>query len=190
MGNAVVFAKAFKECGIGGKFSKFQIAQAHEWFELINVDNTEDSRFCFKTYDRLEHRQYRAVYGGEAFALHKNDPQWSSHLTMAQKVIAKIVSRDRNHGETRYYIDDNHQSVFLVNRMFVIEVTPIVRMEPNIGTDAVLDFLGMYMTHEITEDCSIQVYSKFGKVVVVCNNQQFNSLVTPQEFNMQYGEAV
>lgn len=45
MGNATIFANAFRECGIGGKFSKFQIVQSNDWFELMDIDSLEDSRF-------------------------------------------------------------------------------------------------------------------------------------------------
>lgn len=190
MGNAVVFAKAFKECGIGGKFSKFHIAQSNEWFELINIDSLEDSRYCFKVYDKLDHRLYTQVTGGDAGLLHKNDPQWATHFQTAQKVIAKIVSRDNNRGETRYYIDYLHQSVFLINRMFVIEVTPVLRSAPTVSSYAAYDFLSVYQKQPVTLDCDVRVFCRFGKVVVMCNNRQLNSLVTPEEFNEQYGEAV
>lgn len=190
MGNAVVFAKAFKECGIGGKFSKFHIAQTHEWFELINIDRLEDSRFCFKVYDRLDTRPYTQVTGGDAGLMHKDDPQWATHFQTAQKVIAKIVSRDNNRGETRYYIDYTHRSIYLVNRMFVIEVAPVLRNAPAVSSYAAFEFLNVYMKEETTSKSDVRVYTRYGKVVVYCDNRVFNSLLTIEEFNEQFGEPV
>lgn len=190
MGNAVVFAKAFKECGIGGKFSKFHIAQSHEWFELINVDRLEDSRFCFKVYDRFDTRLFPQVSSGDAASLHCDDPQWATHFQTAQKVIAKIVSRDNNRGDTRYYVDQFHKSVYLVNRMFVIEVTPVLRDAPLVSSYAAYEFLSSYMKGEISLDSDVRVFTRYGKVVVQCDNRQFNALVTPEEFNEQFGEFV
>lgn len=190
MGNATIFAKAFRECGIGGRFSKFKIVQSQEWFELINVDRLEDSRFCFRTYDRLDHRKFRQVTAGEAGSLHHDDPQWATHFQTAQKVIAKIVSRDKNHGENRYYIDDLHHSVFLINRMFVIEVTPVMRQAPEVASNGVYDFLTDYSRQDIDDQNEVKVFSRFGKVVVcVDESKVYNSLLTTEEFNEQYGMA-
>lgn len=190
MGNAIVFAKAFKECGIGGKFSKFHIAQAHEWFELINIDSHEDARFCFKVYDRFDTRLFAQVTGGDAASLHRDDPQWATHFQTAQKVIAKIISRDNNRGDTRYYIDQFHKSVYLVNRMFIIEVTPVLRSAPVVSSHAAYEFLSVYLKDEIPLDSDVRVFTRYGKVVVQCNHRQLNALVTPEEFNEQFGEFV
>lgn len=191
MGNATIFAKAFRECGIGGRFSKFQIVQSHDWFELINVDHLEESRYCFKSYDRLDNRKYRHVSAGAAGLLHKDDPQWATHFQTAQKVIAKIVSRDNNRGENRYYIDDVHHSVFVVNRMFVIEVTPVLRHAPEVSSYGVYDFLADYYQHELKDSSVVTVWCKYGKVVVGVDGAfMFNSLLTVDEFNEQYGVCV
>lgn len=181
MGNVAIFAKAFRDCGIGGRFSKFQIAQSHEWFELINI-------VCFRVYDRLDHRKFRQVSAGEAGSLHSDDPQWSSHFQTAQKVLAKIVSVDKNRGDNRYYIDDLQQSVFLINRMFVIEVTPVLRQAPEVSTYGVYDFLACYSKKEIDDSTNVKVFSRYGKVIVsVDSSKEFNSLLTAEEFNEQYG---
>lgn len=190
MGNVTIFAKAFRECGIGGRFSKFHIAQTQDWFELINVDKLEDSRYCFKVYDRFDYRKFRCVAGGDAIMLHRYDPQWVAHFQTAQKVIAKIVSRDNNRGENRYYVDDFHESVYVVNRMFVIEVTPVLRQVPEVSSSAVYEFLEVFTKDRVTADCEVKVYSRFGKVVVGCNQRLLNSLLTPEDFNEQYGAAV
>lgn len=191
MGNATIFAKAFRECGIGGRFSKFQIVQSHDWFELINIDHLDDSRFCFKSYDRLDNRKYRLVSAGEAGLLHKDDPQWATHFQTAQKVMAKIVSRDNNRGDNRYYIDDVHHSIFVVNRMFVIEVTPVLRHAPEVSSYSVYDFLADYYRRDLTDTSVVTVWCKYGKVIVSVDGAHvFNSLLTVDEFNEQYGVSV
>ncbi|ABY62874.1 hypothetical protein ST201phi2-1p041 [Pseudomonas phage 201phi2-1] len=190
MGNATIFANAFRECGIGGKFSKFQIVQSNDWFELMDIDSLEDSRFCFRVYDGLDPRKFRQVTSGVAANLHKQDPQWHTHFQTAQKVVAKIVSRDPKHGENRYYIDDLNGSVIVINRMFVIEVTPVLRQVPEIPTNAVLEFLSLYSKTDITEANKIKVFSRYGQVMVCVDGcQQFNSLLTEEDFNEQYCEA-
>jgi len=190
MGNVNIFAKAFKECGIGGRFSKFQIIQSHEYFELINIEQLEDVRFCFKVYDRVDHRKFRQVSAGVASRLHKHDPQWNMHFQTAQKVVAKIVSCDPNRADNRYYVDDLHGSVFVINRMFVIEVTPVLRQVPSVPTSAVIDYLELYSKTEITEDHNVKVFSRYGKVMVCVDGvQQFNTLLSEDEFIEQYCEA-
>ncbi len=188
MGNAIIFAKAFRECGIGGRFSKFQIVQSNDWFELINIDTVEESRFCYHTYDKLDNRKYRQVSAGEALQLHRSDPQWATHFQTAQKVIAKIVSRGNNRSENRYFVDDLHQSVFVTNRMFVIEVTPVLRQVPEVTTTSVYDFLEDYCTPEMSNTADVKVLSRYGKIIVcVSGGHMFNSLLTADEFNEQYG---
>lgn len=187
-GNRKVFANAFKECGIGGRFSKFQIVQSNDWFELLNIDSLEDARFCYRVYDRLDTRKYRNVTFSAACTLHREDPQWTTHIQTAQLVLNKILSKGNNKGETRYYIDDFHKSVFLINRMFVIEVTPVYREVPEVGSYAIYDFIETHTAKTIDPDDVITVHAKYGKVVAGWNGQIYNSLLTPEEFNVQYGE--
>lgn len=189
MGNITIFANAFKECGIGGKFSKFQIIQSNEWFELVNLDILEDSRFCFHIHDKIDHRKYTNVSSDEALGLHGNDPQWGTHLRTAQRAMAKILSKGSNKGVDRYYVNTLHQSVYLVNRMFVIEITPVLRQVPDVCSLAVYDFLESVTAKVPVDDDVITVHSKYGKVVTGWNGKIYNALLTPDEFNEQFGVA-
>lgn len=185
MGNAVVFGKAFTECGVGGRFSRFQIVQSGDWFKLTNIAAEEDPRYCFRVYNRLDHKAYRKVDIREARALH-NDPQWLSFFQTAGKVIAKIVSKGTTKAETRYYVDEANRSVFLINRMFVIEVTPIMRDVHEIPSSCAYAWLAEHCPNAAAND-DLHIFSKMGKVVLLHNNCEHSTEMTPEEFNLVVG---
>lgn len=186
MGNVVVFGKAFKECGIGGRFSKFQIVQHSQWFELVNVDTLEDSRFCFQIHDRIDPRKFEQVGAADALSLHLDDAQWLSHFKTAQKVIAKIISKGNNRSENRYYIDQLNKSVIIANRMFVIEVTPVLREAHGVTTHAIFNYLFQRGVDVGGEDLVI-AHLRFGTVYIHVNDQAYNTMLSEHDIDELYG---
>lgn len=190
MGNVTVFERAFKECGIGGRFSKFRLANRNDWFELTNVDSLEDSRYCFKIFDRSDVSHLQLIHRQKACELHSPDPQWATHFQTAEKVLAKIVSKGSIKNDNRYYYDHLHNSVVLINRMFVIEVTPVQRVEPLISSSAVFGFLDSHAFRCPSDMDTVQAHTKFDKVVIDFNGQHYNTLLGAEEFNFNFGESV
>lgn len=187
MGNATVFAKAFRENGIGGKHSKYHLVQTGDWFELISAWSSESSRYCYRTYDRFDNRGYRQLDSFEANLLRPEDPQWGHYLQIAVHAMKRIIARGNEDSPTRYYLDEFNRSVILVNRMFVIELTPTLRQVPEVTTNGIFDYLDSYAKNRVTSDCVVKAYSSFDNVVVCHNDHLFETLLTHDEFNELYG---
>lgn len=190
MGNVIVFEKAFKECGIGSKFSKFQIVQRGDWFELVDVVTLVDFRYCYKVLDRVDVRALTPIDGTAASVLHQQDPQWTTCFMTAQKVMAKIISKGNSKSPNRYYYDQINESVYLINRMFVIEITPTLRVAPHICSTAIFSFLDKCGYRKPSVDDCVKVHTKFDRVVIDFNNLQYDTLQCEESFNSAYGEAV
>lgn len=194
LGNISLFRRAFKECGIGGRFSKFQLAEVGKWFLLTDFLTGERTAYCYRVHDAVKRSQFEAVSSTFARNLFPNS-DWVTHIHTAQKVIARIVNPHPagDLGDTMYYHDSVNGSIYVANRMFILEVTSIIRDLPQVSSNAVFNFLDTRKA-VVSERDSVKVYSEFDNVhvrlydIVSGGSTTCVSDLDPVEFEKRFGE--
>ncbi len=189
MSNTKIVAQAMVECGIGSRFSKFRLAQFHQYFSLMDINAEHDTEFCLIAHDKIDRKRYDAITGVEALAFGQGNPEWASYLHTAQKVMAKIVRRKGSDFENQYLVDPVHGSVYVVNRMFVIEVSPKKRPAPDLPSQVAFNYLEQHGAMDISGKCVIKLFTVHGRVVIIHNGVTHNTLMTPDEFEERYEDC-
>lgn len=129
MNQADKVVAAFRECGIGGRFSKFQLERDGTRVKMIDQAKPSVNRWNFRLLDQFNASNYTEVTGVAAERLAKDDSIWVSHFSTAQKVIAKLVrvlDRPLQLDDNRYFVDRKNQTVFVVNHGYSIGIVPAV----------------------------------------------------------------
>lgn len=183
---AALFHKAFTECGIGGRFSKFRLFTHKQWISLLDVSTSGEAKYCFQIHTRVDRDRLESVESHEAYAFGKACSEWVSYFSTAQKVIARVV--DHEHiGDNRYWIDRNHGSVFISNRLNVIEVSQMLRAVPEIPSHAVFNFLDLLAYREPGGSEEVKVFTRYGEVAIYYNGQAYYTQIDAEEFMDRYG---
>lgn len=120
---------AFKECGIGGRFSKFLWERDGTRAKMINRDNPKLNRWNYRLLEQFNIGGCVEVNSVTADLVVQQDPVLKSHFSTAQKVIARLVKGIDNRNrmdDNRYYIDRKAGSMFLVNNGYSIGIIPAV----------------------------------------------------------------
>jgi hypothetical protein len=192
MSKVSTFASAFKDCGIGGRFSKFQLVQDREWFSLIDVDTLSNSTHCFRICETFNPKAFDQISGRDAQLLIENNPEWLTYFKTAQKIVARVV---KDHGVTRYedhhvdrsenlyYLDRLHKSVFVVNNQFVMEIGPVFRIAPEIPSHVVYAYLEANGMRDLTCKDRVKVFTRYDEVVIYYRGDSIYTNLTVTQFN-------
>lgn len=186
MSNAKIVAKALLECGIGSRFSRFHLSQYHEYFSLTDIDSEVGTELCLVAHDKIDRKRFNEISGPEALAYGLQHREWPSYLHTAQKVMAKIVRKPGSDFENKYLVDPAHGSVYVVNQMYVIEVSPKFRPVPELPTQTVFRFLEEH--DNLVGEVAIHVFTVHGRVAVLYDGCLHSTNLTPSEFDDRYGE--
>lgn len=203
-GNLKIFHKAFLECGIGGRFSKFDLHQRDNWFTLRERTGSRPL-LGFRIHDKIDRRKMKEVTSGEAMAFGVDHADWATYLHTAQKLIAKIIrpggagSRQVSGGntpESRYFIDPISKNLIVANRMYVVEISPIIRPSTYVTSPAVFRYLdSRKIVVDDTRD-TVEVKVEYNDVIVVIKDTISGgstthvSLMSEVAFEALYGEEV
>lgn len=203
-GTLKIFAQAFMDCGIGGRFSKFRMYQIKDWVNLIPTDGAADTHsLIYRIHGQIDRRQMKEITSIEALEFGKEYPEWTTFLHTAQKVIAKIVrpggpgnkyATNPTTPESRYFIHPITQTLYVANRMYILEITPKVRPAPHISTNAVYAYLAT-RNATVGEGEVLSVFTELDDVIVVIEDPKSGGKTTyaPQvnavTFELMYGEA-
>lgn len=166
-GNFKIFTEAFTECGIGGRFSKFRRYSKGQWIYLHDLTTSTDSEFCYRIHDRVKRSSMEEISSMVARGLH-DSPDWFSHLHTAQKVLNRVLDKglDSDPSLTKYYHDEVNQSVYVANRMFIIEVGPRYFALPQVSTTAIFNYLEAAEFYPVEGRDIVTCHSEFDVVVV------------------------
>lgn len=204
VGNIEVFNRAFMDCGIGGRFSKFHLHQRRNWINLIPTDAPSTHKLSFLIHPAMPRDEMKEISSIEALEFGKQYPEWTTFLHTAQKVIAKIVrpggpgnkyATNTNVPESRYFIHPITQTLYVANRMYILEITPKVRLAPYVSTNAVYAYLDSRKAQPAEGDV-VGVFTELGDVIVVISDPKsggsttYASQVDPVTFEVMYGDAV
>lgn len=179
--------KAFKDAGIGSVLSKFVLAQNGNRFTLGDHAGTE-SNFCIVAHlDGFPVRRnvVSAVTGRDSMDLHPV-MEWRSNVGAAQKVIAKAVINKGQAAETLYYLDSVNQSILMVCADYTLEITPIVRVNTDIESHAVFEYLGFTDEHP-SDAIKVEAFESAGTVLLIAAGQRYHTNYSVDEFNNRYG---
>lgn len=200
--NLKIFEDAFKECGIGGRFSKFHLHQQGNWFRLINVDVLRDSKLGFVVHSSIYREDMPEIDSSEALEFGKQYPEWTTYLHTAQKVIAKIVrpggpgnkySTTTESPDSRYFIHPVSNNLYVANRMYILEITPVIRPANYISSNAVFAYLDT-RNASVAEDETVAAFTEFDNVIVVITDPKsggqttYASQVNAVTFEAMYGD--
>lgn len=203
-GNLKIFERAFMDCGIGGRFSKFHLHQQGNWFRLINVDVLRDSKLGFVVHGLIYREDMEEIDSIQALEFGKQYPEWTTYLHTAQKVIAKIVrpggpgnkySTTTESPDSRYFVHPISRNLYIANRMYILEISPVIRPAQYISSNAVFAYLES-VNSKPDENDTVEVFTEFDNVIIVVTNKQSGGKITehtdlnPVTFEVMYGEVV
>lgn len=193
-GNLNIFEKAFKDCGIGGQFSKFKLLQTGNWFELETWGASVGNKYVYRVHDKVKRSAYEEISSMAARRLHDN-AEWHTHLHTAQKILGKIVTDPKQRELNKYYHDAVHGSVYVTNRMYILEIGPLRRIAPTLSSNAVFTFLNKdesFNCDDVTQ-YQVQAFTELDNVVIVTKDLvsggsiTFHKDETIEEFEAKYG---
>lgn len=203
VGNIKVFTRAFMDCGIGGRFSKFNLHQRGNWVNLIPNDLTQANKLAFIIHEKIDRESMKEISSIEALEFGKEYPEWSSFLHTAQKVILKIVrpggpgnkyATNPTTPESRYFIHPHTNTLYVANRMYILEISPKVRPANYISSNAVYAYLDT-RNASVIEGETVQVFTEFDDVIVVISDPKsggsttYASQVNAVTFEVMYGDT-
>lgn len=182
-----VVQKAFKDCGIGSPYSKFDLINSGTWFQLKDRIHDERQEFCYMVHYNLKSDFIDDLDEIRAGEVVLNGAEWKTYFHTAQKVIAKVV---RNYlgldADNRYYHDPIDGSLYLVNSGYAFQIHKLVKPNYTLPSSAVFAYLDQMRI--LDED--VEVYIQFGKVKLVTKSVTLYTEMTESEFCAQYGDAL
>lgn len=202
--NLDIFSRAFRECGIGGRFSKFHLIQFGQWFRLMEHNVEANLRLGFVVHSEINRDLMEEIDSIKALAFGKQYPEWTTYLHTAQKVIAKIVrpggpgnkySTTTESPDSRYFIHPITQNLYVANRMYILEISPVVGPAPYISTSAAFAYLKTRNSN-VGENDKVEVFTEYDEVIIVVTDKASGGVTTHESgvntatFELMYGEAV
>ena len=201
--NIMIFERAFKDCGIGGRFSKFRLEQHDHWFRLVDADTLRDSVLGFVVHNQIDRETMTEIDSNKALEFGSQYADWVTYLHTAQKVIAKIVrpggpgNKYVTNGvvpENRYFIHPTTNNLFVANRMYVLEISPVIQPANAISSNAVFAYLES-VNSTPGDDDTVGVFTEFDNVIIIVTNTKSGGKITEYTdlksvaFEVMYGDA-
>ena len=187
MSQVKMFAVGFKEAGIGGRFSKFNLHQEDKWFSLSQ--NSSTFNYCFEVKEVFHHNRFEEIPESVASNYKFDDQEWVSHFNIAKEVL-RLVCKKRpielanTTQDNRYYIDRVKEVVYVTNRSHVIACMPAYQQVPMVSTNAALHVLTEVLELTVDHEDYIGVFLYRGRVSIALNDQMYHTGCTPTEFEL------